>query len=121
MLAGHSDVVISVAFSGDGRLLASGSYDRSARLWDTGDVRHPALRAVLTGHNAAINAVTFAPGGRNVVTGGDDRTARLWQTDPGRAVTEACATSAPAIRRSEWARYFPGLDYRPPCEGVSSK
>ncbi|WP_374487263.1 WD40 repeat domain-containing protein [Frankia sp. AgB1.9] len=43
--AGHTGAVVSVAFAADGRILATGSYDRTARLWDVADPSRPARSA----------------------------------------------------------------------------
>ena len=72
-------MVIGVAFSPDGRLLATASHDGTARLWDpaTGEPRR-----TLTGHTDAVIGVAFSPDGRLLATASHDKTARLW-TDLG--------------------------------------
>jgi WD40 repeat protein len=64
-----------VAFSPDGRLLATASDDKTAGLWNpaTGDC----LRT-LTGHDSRALGVAFSPDGRLLATASDDQTARLW-------------------------------------------
>ncbi|WP_329429958.1 hypothetical protein OG339_17085 [Streptosporangium sp. NBC_01495] len=76
VLNGHTASVTAVAFSPDGRTLATAGQDRSARLWDVA-TRRP-IGAPLTGHDGWITAVAFSPDGKTLATAGGDGTARLW-------------------------------------------
>jgi WD domain, G-beta repeat/KAP family P-loop domain len=72
---GHDGLVRHCAFSSDGRLLATASVDRTARLWDVATGRQ---QAVLQGHRKAVLHCAFSPDGRLLATASDDGTARLW-------------------------------------------
>ncbi|MBD2485304.1 serine/threonine-protein kinase [Planktothrix sp. FACHB-1365] len=74
-LTGHSDTVYSVAFSPDGRTLASGSNDTTIKLWDVQSQRQI---ATLTGHSSYVKSVAFSPDGRTLASGGGHKTMKLW-------------------------------------------
>lgn len=80
-----SPIVIAVAFSPDGKLLASCGRDNVVRVWDPEAGK--ALR-VLAGHAGAVYAVAFSPDGRTLASGGDDGTARLWDAETGRELKQ---------------------------------
>jgi WD40 repeat protein len=74
-LAGHTAWVRGVAFSPDGKRLASCSHDGTAILWDVAARRSI---APLPAHHAQVTAVAFSPDGRLLATGSDDATIKLW-------------------------------------------
>ena len=82
-LTGHTGAVFSVAFSGDGRLLASASGDRTVRVWDVAAAK---CVAVLTGHTDQVFSAVFHPDGKRLASAGRDRAIWLWDlaTRPGR-------------------------------------
>ncbi|HYT87143.1 MAG TPA: protein kinase [Gemmataceae bacterium] len=77
----HDRPVTALAFSPEGKLLATASADGTARLWDVA-TRTP-LGLVLR-HTDAVTAVAFSPDGKQLATGSKDGTARLWETATGR-------------------------------------
>ncbi len=79
-LKGHGKGVTEVAFSRDGRLLASGSTDNTIRIWDLATKRE--LRT-LTGHTSNIESIDFSPDARLLASASDDGGTFLWDTSTG--------------------------------------
>jgi hypothetical protein len=69
-----------VAISPDGRRIVTGSWDRTAKVWDA-ETGQELLS--LTGHTGRVWNVAISPDGRRVVTGSDDRMAKVWDADTG--------------------------------------
>lgn len=80
VLTGHDEWVGCVAWSPDGRKLATASNDHTARIWNPDNGNE---LAVLRGHDDAVRAVQWSADGRQMVTGSEDRTVRIWDTESG--------------------------------------
>jgi|WetSurMetagenome_2_1015567.scaffolds.fasta_scaffold133838_2 WD40 repeat protein len=74
---------IAAHFSPDAKLIASASYDNTARTWDA-NTGKPAL--LFTGHASFVNQVRFSANGKWVVTASSDKTARIWEVATGKEI-----------------------------------
>ncbi len=83
LLKGHNNVIVSLAFSADGRRLISGSHDDDARIWN---VKTGACLQTLSGHKDDIYAVAFHLDGDMAVTGSLDKSLKLWRVSDGEPV-----------------------------------
>ena len=80
---GHSNRVLSVAFSPDSRTLASGSADNTIKLWD---VQSQGQIATLTGHSNRVWSVAFSPDSRTLASGSVDNAIKLWDVQSQREI-----------------------------------
>ncbi len=80
VLIGHENKVTAAAFSSDGRLVATGSLDGTAKIWSLADGR---VVATLRGHNKPLTDVAFSRDSQLIVTTSRDGTARIWRVRDG--------------------------------------
>ncbi len=73
----YGTAVTTVSFSPDEQIIASGSTDKTIKLWQ----RDGTLLKTLEGHTAAVRSVSFSPDGQIIVSGSEDNTIKLWQRD----------------------------------------
>jgi WD40 repeat protein len=79
-MSGHIQIVKSLAFSPDGKILASASLDKTIKLWDTSTGNE--IRT-LSGHTGGVTGVAFSPDGLTVASASWDTTVILWDVHSG--------------------------------------
>lgn len=77
-LEAHKDVVWGLSFSQNGQLLASGSRDKSIKIWHSNGF----LSQNLKGHSDSVTSVSFSPDERTLASASFDKTVKLWELDP---------------------------------------
>ena len=84
LTSNNTDVITQVAFSPDGKHLATASADKTAavyRIEESGQTLAPAF--ALSGHSAAVRSIAFGPDGTTIVTASVDRSLKVWSTIDG--------------------------------------
>lgn len=82
-LEGHTDSILAVALSPDGKTIATASKDDTAKLWNTAE--EGAAKFTLAGHTKDVRDIVFSPDGKTVLTAGDDGAIRFWNASDGSA------------------------------------
>ena len=81
-LSGHTDIVWKAVFSPDGKLIASGSQDGTAKIWDA--ITGKELSTIKATTEGDAGNVDFSPNGKLLATGGGDTIARIWDVSTGK-------------------------------------
>lgn len=81
---GHSDAVTCIAVSGDGRRVASGSRDKTVKIWDAESSK---CTTTLKGHTGWVMGVALSMDGRRVASASRDKTVKIWDVESGQCTT----------------------------------
>ena len=103
--------VLSVAFSPDGKTLASNDNNR-INLWDV--ETHQPIGKQLEGYRVSallVRSVAFSPDGNTLASGSDDNTIILWDVKIQSWVKKSCERAGRNFTRAEWAYYSPYKPY----------
>jgi eukaryotic-like serine/threonine-protein kinase len=101
-LKGHTNVVTGVAFSPDGKRIASASHDETLKLWDTANGQE---LLTLKGHTSAVAGVAFSPDGKLLASASHDKMVKIWDAANGQELltlkghTGSCVTFSPDGKR----------------------
>lgn len=98
ILTGHQGAVRDAAYSPDGRHILTGSYDRTARVWDA---HTGILLRVFKGHTDVVRTAAYSPDGSQVLTAGLDGTARIW--DAGTALEVRTLRVPKGVHSAAWS------------------
>ncbi|MEH2047800.1 nSTAND1 domain-containing NTPase, partial [Nostoc sp.] len=93
-LEGHSDSVISVAYSPNGQQLASASRDKTIKIWD---VSSGQLLKTLTGHSDSVISVAYSPNGQQLASASWDKTIKIWDVSSGQLLKTLTGHSSKVI------------------------
>jgi len=80
-LKGHTEGILSVAYSLNGKYIATGSLDHTTMLWEAKSGKQ---LFQLVGHNSEISEVAFSANSKFVITGSSDGTAKVWDVENGK-------------------------------------
>ncbi|WP_420579762.1 High-affnity carbon uptake protein Hat/HatR [Reichenbachiella sp.] len=123
-LTGHSAKITDLEFSDDNSLLASTSFDGTARVWVMEYLND--LPLILDDHGTGrgsqkwVWSATFSPDGKTLMTGAGDGIIRYWPTRPDEMAEKICEDPKVAHNLSDnsWRAYVgAGIDYEETCEG----
>jgi WD40 repeat protein len=105
VVKGHGKTLLSVIFAPDGKRLATGYIDGTARLWD---LTAPDLfaGARLFTHDGPVYDIAFSPDGQTLVTARGDGTVRLWMLDRDQLMLQARSKLGRNLTPDEWTQYF---------------
>jgi WD40 repeat protein len=77
-LKGHSSWVYYVAFSPEGKYLASSSNDKTVKLWSVESKKEV---TTLQCHRDSVHSIAFSPDSKYLASGSDDKTVKLWSME----------------------------------------
>ena len=80
-LFGHTDAVMSVCFSPDGKYIASASRDASVKIWARENGK---LLRTISGHTNVVMSVCFSPDGKYIASASRDKTVKVWESENGK-------------------------------------
>jgi WD40 repeat protein len=96
VLKGHGDTIDTVAISPDGTMFATGSFDKTIRLWDSASGKEIRVYAGPQAHTGQVLSIAFSPKGDMLASGGGDNTAKVWDvptSTPGKTFAHSSAVT----------------------------
>jgi WD40 repeat protein len=114
-MVGHTASVTSLAFSRDGKTLASGSANQELVLWDV--ETQQSIGEPLSSEAAATSALAFTTDGAELFAGGSAGQLQRWAVGFEQWSERICTLAGRNLTRQEWEQFFPDQTYRKTCPG----